>query len=160
MKNVVKLFLEIVKINSPSSHEEQMVDYVKKWLDSIKLPYLIDKKGNIIAKNIGTGKPSLFCVHLDTVKPGQGIKPIINNGIIKSSGKTILGADNKAAVSALMIAIEEYLLEKNKLNSFEILFTVEEENGSGLTNFNFKNIKSKQGFIFDSIKPIGSIILR
>ncbi|TRZ52267.1 M20/M25/M40 family metallo-hydrolase, partial [bacterium] len=157
MNKVVDIFLKLVAIDSPSGHEQGMIEYVKNWLNKIGLNYQIDSVGNILAKKPGIGPPILFCVHMDTVQPGQGIKPIlINNKIIKSSGNTILGTDNKAAVASLMMAVEESL----SLKSFELLFTVNEENGSGLNNFHFDWIKSKIGFTFDSIKPIGSIILR
>lgn len=156
MNKVVDLFLKLVKIDSPSSHEQGMIKYVKNWLDKIGLTYQVDPTGNILAKKPGIGPPILFCVHMDTVEPGKGIKPVEDNGVIKSSGKTILGADNKAAIASLMVAIEETL----SLKSFELLFTVDEENGNGLIKFPFNWIKSKIGFTFDSIKPIGSIILR
>lgn len=157
MNKVVDLFLKLVTIDSPSGHEHGMIKYVKNWLDKVGLNYQIDLKGNILAKKPGIGPPILFCVHMDTVEPGQEIKPIlVNNIIIKSSGNTILGADNKAAIASLMVAVEE----SSSLKSFELLFTVDEENGNGLTKFPFNFIKSKIGFTFDSIKPISSIILR
>ncbi|MEK7110205.1 MAG: peptidase M20, partial [Patescibacteria group bacterium] len=127
MNKVVDLFLKLVRIDSPSSHEQGMIKYVKNWLDKIGLTYQVDPAGNILAKKPGIGPPILFCVHMDTVEPGQRIKPIlVDNIIIKSSGNTILGADNKAAIASLMVAVEETL----SLKSFELLFTVGEENGS------------------------------
>lgn len=156
MKKVVDIFLKLVTIDSPSGHEQGMIKYVKNWLNKIGLNYQVDSKGNILAKKPGICPPILFCVHLDTVEPGCGIKPVIKNGTIKSSGNTILGADNKVAVASLMAAVEETL----SLKSFELLFTVEEENGNGLIKFPFDQVNSKIGFIFDSVKPIGSIILR
>lgn len=160
MKNVVDLFLELVQIDSPSGHEQDMITFTKNWLDEIGLSYQIDKSGNILAKNQGKDQPILFCVHMDTVEPGRNIKPVIENGYLKSSGNTILGADNKATVASVMTAVEEYLKKTKNQKSFEILFTVDEENGSGLQSFPFKWIDSKKGYVFDSIKPIGSIILR
>ncbi|MFA6080965.1 MAG: M20/M25/M40 family metallo-hydrolase [Patescibacteria group bacterium] len=157
MNNVVDIFLKLVTIDSPSGQEQNMIKYIKNWLDNVGLNYQVDSKGNILAKKPGVGPSILFCVHMDTVEPGKGIKTIVvNKEIIKSSGKTILGADNKAAIASLMVAVEESLT----LKSFELLFTVGEENGSGLDNFPFEWVKSKIGFIFDSVKPIGSIILR
>lgn len=157
MNKVIDIFFKLVTINSPSGQEQGMIKYVKNWLNKINLNYQVDPKGNILAKKPGIGSPILFCVHLDTVEPGRGIKPIvINKKTIRSLGKTILGADNKVAVASLMVAVEETL----SLKSFELLFTVDEENGSGLIKFPFNWIKSKIGFTFDSVKPIGSIILR
>ncbi len=40
-----------------------------------------------------------FTSHMDTVVPGNGIKPSIKDGYIVSDGTTILGADDKAGVS-------------------------------------------------------------
>lgn len=156
MDETVTKFIEMVQIDSPSGHEQGMISYVKNWLNKQGLSYKVDPVGNIFAKKQEEGPPILFCVHMDTVEPGKNINPIIKNNIIKSSGKTILGADNKAAIAALMAAFEESSVSK----SFELLFTVDEENGNGLQKFAFDWIKSKQGIIFDSIKPIGSIILR
>lgn len=156
MNKVVDIFLKLVTIDSPSGHELVMIKHVKNWLDKVGLNYQVDSKGNILAKKPGIGPPILFCAHMDTVEPGRGIKPVIvGNEIIKSSEKTILGADNKAAIASLMVAVEETF----SLKSFELLFTVDEENGNGLNKFPFSWIKSKIGFTFDSIKPIGSIIL-
>lgn len=157
MNKVVDIFLKLVTIDSPSGHEQGIINYVKNWLDKIGLNYQVDSAGNILAKKPGIGPPILFCVHMDTVGHKKGIKPIlVGNKIIKSSEKTILGADNKAAVASLMVNIEESL----SLKSFELLFTVDEENGGGLKKFPFDWIESKTGFTFDSIKPIGSIILK
>ena len=157
MNKVVDLFLKLVQIDCPSGHEHGMINYVKNWLDKIGLNYQVDSKGNILAKKPGIGPPILFCTHMDTVEPGRGIEPVVvDNKIIKSSEKTILGADNKVAIASLMIAVEE----SQSLKSFELLFTVNEENGDGLSKFPFDWVKSKIGFTFDSIKPIGSIILR
>lgn len=157
MNKVIDIFFKLVTINSPSGQEQEMIKYVKNWLNKINLNYQVDPKGNILAKKPGIGPPILFCVHLDTVEPGRGIKPIvINKKTIRSLGKTILGADNKVAVASLMVAVEETL----SLKSFELLFTVDEENGNGLNKFPFNWIKSKIGFTFDSIRPIGSVILR
>jgi len=156
MNKVVDIFLEIVTIASPSGQEQGMIKYIENWLNKVGLDYQVDSKGNILAKKPGIGPPILFCVHMDTVEPGKNINPVIKNNIIKTSGKTILGADNKVAVASLIAVVEETL----SLKSFELLFTVGEENGSGLNNFSFDLIKSKVGFTFDSIKPIGSIILR
>ncbi|KKP67868.1 MAG: hypothetical protein UR68_C0003G0055 [Candidatus Roizmanbacteria bacterium GW2011_GWA2_35_19] len=156
MYKAVSKFIEMVQIDSPSGHEQGMIEYVKNWLNKLGLGFQVDSAGNILAKKIENSPPILFCAHMDTVEPGKNIKPFIKNDIIKSSGKTILGADNKAAIAALMAAVEESPNSK----SFELLFTVDEENGNGLSKFPFDWIKSKIGFTFDSIKPIGSIILR
>lgn len=159
LKKTIETFFKIVQIDSESGNEQKMIDFVEKWATSKDLIIKKDSLGNLLLKNKKIGKPVLFCAHLDTVKPGVGIKPVEKDGFIISSGNTILGADNKAVISALITAVEVYLQDKN-CRPFEILFTVCEETGGGVEFFPFKWLKSKQGVIFDSFKPLGGIILR
>ena len=51
--------------------------------------------GNLIARFAGRrpGEPLLFSVHMDTVSPCENVKPVLKDGVIYSSGDTILGAD-------------------------------------------------------------------
>lgn len=148
-------FLELVKIDSPSGHEEKMSKFMKTWLQRNKFVFKTDKTGNIYASNGKGGRPLLLCAHMDTVQPGEGIKPRVENGIVKSSGDTILGADNKAAIAAIMAASE-----KNSNRHLELLFTVKEETGGGVEYFPFDWIKSKTALVFDSANPLGGIVLR
>lgn len=155
---IVNQFLNLVKISSPSGHENEMANYLKLWLKIHNFKFKQDKLGSIIATKEGEGESLLFSAHMDTVEPGQNIKPVILNGIIKSDGSTILGADNKAALAALLEAVEEYC-EKGGKRPLELLFTVKEECGGGVNNFPFKWINSKTGFIFDYSAPIGKIAI-
>jgi len=159
MNKSVSLFLQLVKISSPSGNEDEMIKFVRKWLDKNKLSYKIDALGNILAKNNAKGEPQLFCVHMDTVQPGENIQPVIKSDCISSSGNTILGADNKAALSCLLRAVEKHLTTENQ-KAFELLFTVKEETGGGVEYFPFSWIKSKSAYIFDWAKPLGGIVLR
>jgi tripeptide aminopeptidase len=159
MNKVVDLFLKLVQIDSPSGKEKNMILFITNWVKKQSLFCQVDKIGNVLVKNNGRGQPFLFCVHLDTVQPGEKIKPIIKNDVIKSIDDTILGADNKVALASLLSAIEEYLKSNNNQKSFELLFTVKEEIGGGIEYFPFKWLKSKKGFVFDCAKPLGSIIL-
>lgn len=155
MKNITDIFLGLVAIDSPSGNEIKMSLFLQKWLHSLNFIFRIDTVGNIYAKNNKKGSPLLLCAHMDTVQPGENIKALVKNGVIQSNGKTILGADNKAAIAAIMAAVE-----KNNKRSLELLFTVKEETGSGIEFFPFTWIQSKKALIFDSAKPLGGIILR
>lgn len=154
--DITTQFIELVKISSPSGHEGVMSVYLQKWLKKHGFHAVVDDVGNIYANNNKDGEPLLLCAHMDTVQPGENIVPIIENGIVKSDGKTILGADNKAALAAILTAIEESNPNKN----IELLFTVKEETGGGAEFFPFNLIKSKKALIFDSAYPLGGIVLR
>lgn len=43
---------------------------------------------------------------MDTVVPGKGVKPIVEDGYVKSDGTTILGADDKTGLAAMFEAIK------------------------------------------------------
>ena len=127
MNKLVNLFIKLVKIDSPSGQEEKVALFLKKWLDKNKFKWKQDSLGSIIATDPNhQEKKFLLCAHMDTVEPGCGIKPVIKNGNIQSNGKTILGADNKASVSAILCAVERYKTIYKKLPPIELLFTVKE----------------------------------
>jgi len=71
---------------------------------------------------IGNNPTTMFTGHLDTVGGDKPITTIEENGLIKSDGKSILGADDKAGVVILL-----YMIEK-KVPGF-YLFPVGEEVG-------------------------------
>lgn len=132
-----------------------MAKFLTGWLNENKFETKQDDTGNVFAVRSGSGAPLLLCGHMDTVEPGVGIKPQVVDGMVKSDGKTILGADNKAALAAIMTAVET-----NKGRALEILFTVKEETGGGVEFFPFEWIKAKKAVVFDSCNPLGGIILR
>ena len=44
----------------------------------------------------------MFCAHLDTVPHRGQVEVVDDDGVFRSRGETILGADNKAAVAVFM----------------------------------------------------------
>lgn len=159
MKTVLDTFLELVQIDSPSGHEQQVGIYLTTWLKDQDFSCSEDQYGNILAYKNGVGEPLLLCAHMDTVEPGSKIKPIVEGGKIRSSGKTILGADNKAAIAAIIHGTQDYLAKTKNSRPIEILFSVKEETGGGVEFFDFKKLKSTQGIIFDIAEPIGTVSL-
>jgi tripeptide aminopeptidase len=94
---------------------------------------------------------------MDTVAACVGAEPQIVDGVVKTDGTTALGADNKAAIAAIMCGVEDYLAKTEKHRPIEILFSVKEETGGGVELLDFKSVKSNQGIIFDLVMPIGTI---
>jgi len=41
----------------------------------------------------------MLATHADTVKPGKGMKTVVNNGVTYSKGDTVLGTDCKAGIA-------------------------------------------------------------
>ena len=96
-------FLTLVRIDSPSRREREVAMHLKEELVRLGAEVSFDQAdrmvdgtvGNLIARIPGTRPgvaPFLLCAHMDTVGPGEGIKPQVKDDIIKSDGSTILGA--------------------------------------------------------------------
>jgi len=79
------------------------------------------------------------------------------NDIITASGTTLLGADNKAGVAAIMdaanILIQNPAIKHGKIR---ILFTPDEEIGRGVNKLNMKKLGARFGYTIDG-ETAGSI---
>ena len=147
-KRLVQTFLDIVRIDSPSEHEEKIGNYVFDFLAKLGFKPIKDNVGNIAVQTEGIGEPLFLGAHLDTVEPGRNIKPQIKDGIIKSDGTTILGADNKVAVAAILEVLKFLVNNKIKTRPLDIVFTLSEEADFGSAKLDYKKIEAKKGYIF------------
>ena len=157
--DLIKTFFEIVKIDSPSGNEDAISKYIVNTLTKVGYKCKRDEYGNITLSTSGIGLPLLLSAHLDTVEPGRNIEPIIENGIIRSKGKTILGADNKVAVAVFLQILKDLKTKNIPHRPLDIVFTVFEETTSlGVSKLNYSDISAREGYIFDNANPVGTII--
>ena len=165
-KRLIKTFLDLVKIPSPSWHEKEVIQYIDSRLKKLNIKTKKTKCGtsyNLLARI--SGNPNfesiILSAHTDTVMPCNRVKPIIKNGIIYSEGKTILGSDDKAAIAMFIEALEITIKNKLPHRPIEILLSCAEEVGlQGIKNFNMSLLKSKYAFVFDNSGDIGNIIIK
>jgi tripeptide aminopeptidase len=158
-----QIFLDLVRIDSHSREEKDVATYVSKRLKALGITSTLDNAGkeiggncgNLLARIPGTrggkAEPMLFCAHMDTVVPGKGVKPVEEFGVFRSSGDTILGADDKSGV-AVMLELA-HVIKENDLphGEIELLFTVAEEVGlMGAKAFDTSKLKSKRAYFLDS----------
>ncbi|HET7120024.1 MAG TPA: M20/M25/M40 family metallo-hydrolase, partial [Solirubrobacterales bacterium] len=116
--------------------------------------------GNLLARAPGTGEGFvMFCAHVDTVPhPGQ-IEVVDDEGVFRSRGETILGADNKAAVAVFMELIARHV-ERPGPVGVELVLTVAEEQGlRGAKAFDVSQLRSSAGFVLDHAGPVGEVIV-
>lgn len=158
-KRLLERFLKYISCDSESGNEKQFCEMIEGELRALGVTFRRDDVGeqchsngwNIFASLPGEGEPILFSAHLDTVSPGVGIKPVIEDGCIRSSGDTILGADDKSGIAAVMEAVETILEEKSPHRPIEILFSICEERGLlGSRYADYSYINSKQAVVLDS----------
>lgn len=164
-QRLIDLFLEVARINALSGNEKPLADFIKSFLSNYNYSIKEDETakftnsntGNLICK-IGNGGNFVLLSHMDTARPTENLKPIINEDRIISSGDTVLGVDNRAGVSVLLYTLEKIVKEKIHVKDFTIAFTTCEET----TLFGSKNLgissEIKKGFIFDSGYRPGNFI--
>src|SRR5947208_12749524 len=128
---VVDLFMELAAIASPPGEERPVTDVVTRYLRDLGLDSDEDAFGNVYARIEPTaeGTPLFFCAHLDTVPPDGTLEPVLEDGVIRNAGGTILGADNKSAVAAMLEAARRVVAENRPHGGIELLFTPKEEVG-------------------------------
>ncbi|MCG8540660.1 MAG: M20/M25/M40 family metallo-hydrolase [Clostridia bacterium] len=168
---IVKEFMDYVQIDSLTRKEGNFAKFIRKKLEELGLKVTVDNAGekigsdanNIIATLKGDKdvESIILCSHMDTVTPGEGIKPIIKDDVIYSDGTTILGADNKAGIAAIIEALRVISEENIPHGDIEVVFTIAEEGGlNGSKNLDYSKIKSKLAFVLDSGGDPGQIIVQ
>ncbi len=166
-ERLVEHFIELMKIDSESGNEKAVAEVLAEQLGQmgfevtkLPVPDTISNGFNIYAKLQGELEGSIvFSSHMDTVTPGIGIEPIIEDGIIRSKGNTILGGDDKSGIAAVMEAVRTIKANGEAHKTIEVAFTVYEELGlEGAKHFDMSKIESNQAIVLDSGGNIGTII--
>jgi hypothetical protein len=110
--NIKDKFLELTSRTYPHGTEQDIYDILIDGLEK-------DEFGNLFIKIGDTGV--MFTSHLDTATSAlTSVKHVIEGNIIKTDGKTILGADDKAGVTIMLYMIE------NKIPGLYYFFLGEE----------------------------------
>ncbi|WP_353893263.1 M20/M25/M40 family metallo-hydrolase [Proteinivorax hydrogeniformans] len=162
-------FLELVAIDSESRSEGKLAEVLAEKLKKLGFEVHVDnagesiggETGNIIARlkgNDDTKQSILFAAHMDTVAPGKGVKASVKDKMVVSDGTTILGADDKAGIAAVL-EMSRLLKEDAKHGDIEAVFTIAEEGGLfGAKGLDYSQIQSKIGYILDSDGKPGTIV--
>jgi tripeptide aminopeptidase len=162
LTDTFELFLELAALPSPPGEERAVSDVVLRYLRDLGLQADEDSFGNIYARIEATaeGTPIFLCAHLDTVPPDGPLEPVVEDGVVRNAGGTILGADNKSAVASMLEAARRVLAEGRPHAGIELLFTMQEEIGlQGAAAFDQDRLHAQIGYVYDQAAPIGEIIL-
>lgn len=162
-------FEALCRIESPTGHERGCADWISEYLEALGIPVEEDDAGEVVGSDAGnllaripgtSGRSILMCVHMDTVPLACPVVPVVRDGSWENEGPGILGADNKAAVAALVeFARRLATAPAQPRTGLEMLFTIAEETGlHGATAFDVGRLQSEFGYVFDHASPIGEII--
>ncbi len=150
-QRMIKQFMEMVQIDSESGNEARFIDYLLKEFKKIGATARKDAYGNLLAKlpakKSKSKKPILLSCHADTVQPGKGIRPKLAGGVIRSSGDTILGADDKAGIAEMLEALRVAPMRP----AVEVAISRQEEVGlHGVKNMDYRLLTARRGFLLDN----------
>ena len=157
---LVATFLDLVAIDSPTGHEEQIGKELSTRFTALGCTVTIDDIGNLLAVLPGTRPDTvLLSTHMDTAGTDTGIRPIIEDGVIKTDGTTILGADDKSGIAGCLelLTILDSHPEVEHPN-LEFVISVGEESGLlGSRQMDLSRLSSTYGFVLDTAGDIGAI---
>jgi tripeptide aminopeptidase len=170
-ERIVQEFMELVQVDSETKYEGEIAKVLKKKFEQLGLNVVEDDTmnttghgaGNLICTLDATKDgvdPIYFTSHMDTVVPGKGIKPSIREGYVVSDGTTILGADDKAGIAAMLEAVRVLKEQNFKHGKIEFVITVGEESGLvGAKALDPSLITAKYGYALDSDGKVGDIVV-
>lgn len=168
-ERLVQTFVDLCRLNTPPRQEALVADFLQQRLQGLGLTCVRDgahqategDTGNLIAtlKATHDAPAVFFSAHMDTVEPNPGVAIIRENGVIRTDGRTILGADDKCGIAAIVEAVTSVIEDEVPHGSIQLVFSVCEEVGLlGAANLDRTLVDAKMGFVLDTGAPVGSIV--
>lgn len=167
-ERLLHTFFSLASLDCPSFQERPGADFVERRLAALDISCHEDAAGAEIGGNTGNlfaklpgargDRPRLFSAHLDTVSPCRG-KKIHKGETITGDGTTILGADDYAAVAAILEALQVIREDNLAHGPIELLFTpAEEVYSKGAAAFDYHQLQSKIAFVPDYDGSLGQAV--
>jgi tripeptide aminopeptidase len=177
-ENLKSRFLKYVQIDSQSNPDGEgcpstpcQHEMARVMVDELKAIGVTNVKLYETAHVIGTipatpgfehSTPLVLMSHIDTASdcPGSGVKPVVtkaDNGdiIIASDGTTLLGADDKAGIAEIMVAMEVVIKSAIPHGLIEVVFTPDEETSIGCGYLKADDLVGRLGYTVDgSAEPV------
>ncbi len=163
-ERLARTFLDLVRIDSVSREEGAVSRELRRRLGELDVVVVVDHAGGAVGGDTGNliGRlagnrdvpPMLLSAHMDTVEPGRGIAPVFADGVFRSRGDTILGADDKCGLAIILAAL--HCIKANGLpcGPLELLFTICEEIGlQGAKHLAFDQFTARMGYVLDTRNP-------
>jgi tripeptide aminopeptidase len=156
-----RTFIELAEINSPPGHEAPVADYLRSRLAAAGFALETDPAGNLLAWHEGStgAEPIFFSAHMDTVAPTVGLRVKEEDDVFRSGGETILGADDKAGLAAILEVAESAHAVGWPFGPIQLLLSTREEVGlRGAMEMDPARIRARTGFVLDTSGPPGWIV--
>lgn len=136
---VLATFLDLVRIDSPSLEEAAIARFCDEYLRRLGFVVRFDETEQVTGSDTGNliaDLPGLACdsrlvlsAHMDCVEPCRGVVPEVVEGVVRAQGDTVLGADDKAGIAAILEACSAVVEAGGPRPAIRVVFTVQEEIG-------------------------------
>jgi len=167
-----QIFHDLAKISSESGHEGRVRDYIKEFCIGLGFAVHEDAAaastggecGNMVVR-VPAGaflplSPVILCAHIDTVRPAEGVIPFDAGDRFISISETVLGADCKAGVAAILASVESLARNGGTYRALELIFTVQEERSLvGARHLDMSLVDGEWGLVLDGSGPVGGIVV-
>lgn len=169
-QRIVTEFCELIRLGCASKAEREVGDAVKAKLAALGLEVFEDDVAGKFGGNCGNligfmpgSLPQvptlLLSAHLDSVAPCAGIEPEVKDGVITSRGDTILAADNKSGIVAILEGLRVVREQNIPHGDIQVVITVAEEVGLyGSRYIDRSLLKADLGYVLDNGGAPGGII--
>ena len=161
---LLQTFLTLLNVDSYHGDENRVVAVIRPILEPLGITFRQDAIGNLIGLWPGQGKdgpPIMLNAHMDTVRPTPDMQPVVEDDGVHSDGSSVLGADDKAGLAAIIeavLAVHDARLDHVPV---DLVFTVGEDVGHiGSKAFDPADVASRRAFVLDAGGRVGNIIVR
>ncbi len=168
---VLDLFLELARCRAHPGEERAVADRVGRYLRTAVSPSTKTAAARRSALRSATStahssrpRPASRSSSARTSTPFRdfgSIEPVVEDGVVRNGAGTILGADDKAAVAAMLEATRRVLAENRPHAGIELLFTARRKRSASSAPFAFDHtrLRARIGYVYDQAAPIGTVIL-
>lgn len=166
---LLETFLDLVRIDSPSGSEAAVASYCADRLTGLGFDVEFDESmretgsdtGNLFARRPGLhGSTLILSAHMDCVAPCTGVEPVVSKGMVSSAGETVLGADDKAGIAAILTAVERLIALNEPHPDLLVVLTVSEETGlTGAKALDPTAVKGDLCLVLDADGVPGGIVI-
>lgn len=171
-ERLVRLFLDLCRINSPSLEEREVVAFTRRYLEERGLEVHEDNGAQEIGGNAnnlmvwlrGTlpNAPKVFLsAHFDTVEPTPDIVIVEEDGVFRAASDTILGADDKGGMAPAIEAVLTLKESGKPHGDVCLLLSCAEEIGlKGANAVKIEDLNLDFGYVLDTGPPVGTFVTR
>ena len=169
-ERLLRTFLELVRIDSPSFSESAVAEYCSAHLRELGFEVTEDDSAAVTGSECGNlfailpgrvpGRRLAFSGHMDTVEPCRGIVPVVGEDrVVRSSGDTVLGGDDKAGVAAILEAMRRIVESGRPHAGLQVILSTDEERGLvGAKAMDPAMVDADLVYVLDAAGDLGELI--